>query len=116
MVGMYRRAERLSKLLQEEISDIIKTRLKDPRIGFATVMRVEISEDLGYLKAYISVYGGDEEKRRTIEGLESAKGFVRGEIGRRVRMKRVPEISFLLDDSLSEAFRIMDIMKDLEKE
>jgi ribosome-binding factor A len=112
---MYKRSDRVSKLLQEEISDIIMNKLKDPRIGFATVMRVELSEDLAYLKVYISVYGEEEEKRRTIEGLESAKGFIKGEIGKRVRIKKVPEISFFLDDSLSEAFRLMEIMKDLGK-
>ncbi len=109
-----RRVEKLNKLIKEEVSDIIQKEIKDPRIGFVTVMRVEVSVDLRQAKVYISVYGGKKDKEKSMKGLESAKGYIQGEIGRRVRLRYTPEISFKLDESLEKGFRVLEIMKQME--
>lgn len=109
-----RRAERLGDLIKEEVSKIVLQELKDPRIGFVTITRVKLSEDLRKAWIYWSVYGDEQSKEESSRGLESAKGFIRKELGRRVRVKYLPEITFAFDDSLEYSCRIEGILKELK--
>ena len=92
----YKRSARFNRLLQEEISDIIRTRLKDPRIGFTSVVRVEATEDLRSSKVFVSVLE-EEKSAETLEGLEGAAGLIRNELLHRLHTRRVPDLRFFLD-------------------
>ncbi len=94
---------------------LIRT-VKDPRIGFVTITRVKVSEDCRMAKIYFSVAGSSEERERSIEGLNSAKGYVRKELGRRIRMKHTPEISFQFDPSVEYAIHMGEVIERIKKE
>lgn len=86
------RATRVGEQMKKELSDIIGRKLKDPRIGFVTVTDVRVTGDLQQAKVYISVLGDDEQRENTLKALEKAKGFIRSEIGQRIRLRKTPEI------------------------
>lgn len=111
---MRQRQERLSALIREEISEILLRRVKDPRISsFIVITEVKLSKDLRYAHIYVSVYGTEEEKKKTMIGLESAKGFIRSELGKDLRIRFIPEIFFELDESLEKGDRILRKLKEL---
>lgn len=92
---------RINMEVQRELSEIIRTGIKDPRIHpMTTVMAVEVAPDLKHCKAYISVLGNEEAAQATILGLKSAVGFVRRELAQRINLRNTPEISFILDQSI----------------
>lgn len=113
---MIKRATRVGDLLQEEIGSIILQELRDPRIGFVTVTGVTVSDDLKHAKVYVSVMGTSKEIERTLQGLESARGYIQGCIGRRVKLRYTPEISFRLDTSVSYGAHIDGILRNLTKD
>jgi len=100
------RQERLAEQIRIEISEMIARELKDPRIGFATLTRVELSTDLHHARVLVSVLGSPEEQEGTIAGLTSATGFLRHEIGHRLALRRVPELAFVLDHGAEEGEKI----------
>ncbi|NPV71275.1 MAG: 30S ribosome-binding factor RbfA [Firmicutes bacterium] len=108
------RGGRVAEAMKEEISDIIHNHLKDPRIGFASITGVEVSGDLRHARVFVSVLGDDRQKQDTLRGLESAVGFVRSEIGKRIRMRHTPEIVFKLDESIERGIRVSRLI-DQEK-
>lgn len=112
----YRREDQLSGAITRELSDLIRTRMKDPRIGFASITGVELSHDLRYAKVYVSVMGSPEEQRETMRGLDSANGFLRRELAQRLTIRHVPEISFRLDESIARGARVLDLLKQVENE
>jgi|SwirhisoilCB2_FD_contig_91_111389_length_626_multi_3_in_0_out_0_1 ribosome-binding factor A len=112
----YRREDQLSGAITRELSDLIRTRMKDPRIGFASITGVELSHDLRYAKVFVSVMGSPEEQRETMRGLDSANGFLRRELAQRLTIRHVPEISFRLDESIARGARVLDLLKQVEKE
>ena len=111
----YKRSARFNRLIQEEISDIIQTRLKDPRIGFTSIVRVEATEDLRSAKIYVSVLD-DSTAEGTIAALESAAGLIRRELNLRMSTRRVPALRFYLDRNISYSVRISKVLEDLKKE
>jgi len=112
----YRREDQLSGAITRELSDLIRTRMKDPRIGFASITGVELSHDLRYAKVFVSVMGSPEEQRETMRGLESANGFLRRELAQRLTIRHVPEIAFRLDESIARGARVLDLLKQVEQE
>ena len=110
-----KRAIRVGELLKEEISQIVLREMKDPRIGFVSVTDVEVSGDLRHAKVFISVYGTDQEKEETLEGLQQAQGFVRKLVGERIKIHHTPEIIFRYDDSIENGVHISEIIKDLKE-
>lgn len=113
---MSMRLERLAAAMKQEVSLMIQRELKDPRIGFCSVTRVELSEDLGHAKVFVSVLGGEEEKRKTMEGLKSASGFLRSEVTRRLGLYHAPELTFKLDESIEKGVEIARILNQLKGE
>ena len=111
-----RRSDKVADLIQREISEMLLRGLKDPRIGFVTITKVTVSEDCRMAKIYFSVVGSPEEREISTEGLNSAKGYVRKELGRRIRMKYTPEISFQFDPSIEYAIHIGEIIEQIRKE
>ena len=109
----YKRSERVGDQIRMEIAEILMTKVKDPRIGFVTVTAVEISDDLRNAKVFVSVLGSDVG--RTFEGLDAARPFIRSELGRRLKLRFVPELSFREDHTADEAaklYKLMDEMKE----
>ena len=111
-----RRPERLGHQIRVEMAEMLTRELKDPRIGFATVTRVEVSGDLHHARVLVSVIGSADEQQGTIEGLSSAAGFIRHEIGHRLALRRAPELTFVLDQGADEGEKIQMILQKIHKE
>lgn len=111
-----RRQDRVSALIQRELSEIIHRDVKDPRVTFCTITHTEVSADLKYVDVKVSVIGGIEQKESTLAGLKSAAGFLRREINRRLSLKHSPELRFSLDDSVEHLMKIDGLLKEIEDE
>ncbi|MCX5668021.1 MAG: 30S ribosome-binding factor RbfA [Candidatus Omnitrophica bacterium] len=109
------RPERVQEALRQEISKIVLEEIKDPRIGFLTITKVELTKDLRYAKVYFSVLGGAKEKALALKGLNSAKGYIKGMMADRISLRLVPEISFRIDESIEHTKEIYDLFKRIEK-
>lgn len=107
-----RRTIRVDQLLKQEIARIIAD-LKDPRIGFATVMDVRTSPDLRHARVFVSVLGGEDEKQVALDALTGARGFIRSRVGQEITLKYLPELHFELDRTLEQAARIEELLEDL---
>ena len=107
------RTKRLAHQLQQEIAAIIQRELKDPRLGFVTVTRVELSGDLSYATVWFSCLGGDQERRRSQEALEHSAGFMHGLIKKRFRLKVIPEVRFRYDASIEGSIEMSGILDRL---
>ncbi|HJO81248.1 MAG: 30S ribosome-binding factor RbfA [SAR202 cluster bacterium] len=112
---MSRRSEQVSALLRREISQIIQTGVKDPRVsGMVSVMRVETTTDISFAKVYISVYGDESDKRGTLKALKSATGFIRGELLHRLSIRAIPALRFILDETLEQGNEILALIDSLD--
>ncbi len=111
---MSHRPERLAEAIKKEMSNLLLNELKDPRVGFATITGVDVSNDLKYAKIYVSVLGDHELRKNTMLALKKARGFIRTELGRRIRLRHVPEISFNLDESLDHGVRVMELLDEVK--
>lgn len=112
----YPRSKRVSELLLEELSWLIKRECKDPRIGFVTLTQVECSKDLRHARVYVSIMGGDDERRESLQGLENAVGFLKKRLGENLRLKTIPDLVFVLDASLDHVRRIDELIKDIKRD
>lgn len=109
------RIERISEEVKKEISDIIRTEIKDPRVAaMCSVIDAEVTPDLRYAKVFISILGNEEEKASTLKGLNSASGFIRKELGARMDMRYTPEITFTIDQSIEHGAHILKILNDIK--
>jgi ribosome-binding factor A len=111
-----KRSEKVADLIHKEISEMLMKTIKDPRIGFVTITKVTVSEDCRSAKVYFSVAGTVEERQRSVEGLNSAKGYVRKELGRRIRLRYTPEIIFKFDPSIEYAIHIGEVIRHIKGE
>lgn len=107
------RANRVAEQMKKELGDIIARKIKDPRVGFVTVTDVEVTGDLQQAKVYISVLGEEKQKHNTLLGLSKAKGFIRSEIGKRIRLRKTPELAFEFDEAVDQGNRIEHLLKEL---
>ncbi len=112
---MSTRTEKLRQLLKEEISDILRREIKDPRLGFFTVIDAEITTDLQHAKIFVSIMGTEEQRKESMEVLKHAQHFVRQEFGKRVRMKTLPDIQFKLDDTAEKGVRILELLEEIKR-
>lgn len=111
------RSVRVGELIKHEIAGLLTKGLKDPRIGFVSVISVRMSRDLRYANVYVSLFGSDTEKKRSLAGLEHSAGWVRREIGKVIRLHHTPEVRFFEDDSLDRVYRLEDVFREIhEKE
>ena len=107
------RTNRISEEMKKEVSSIIQNGLKDPRIPkMVSVTSADVTRDLRYAKIYISVLGSEEEKKNAIEGLKSAAGFIRREVGHRMQLRYTPEMLFELDNSIERGVYISKLIND----
>ncbi|RDW19522.1 ribosome-binding factor A [Oceanobacillus arenosus] len=109
------RANRIAEQMKKELGEILTRKLKDPRVGFVTVTDVEVTGDLQQATIFISVLGDEKQKHETLTGLAKAKGFIRTEIGRRIRLRKTPELIFEFDEAFEYGNRIDTILRDLNK-
>ncbi len=112
----YKRSARIRELMIEEISDIIRTELKDPRIGFVTVVDVDLPENLRHANIYISPMGTPEEKQRTVDGVQSAAPFIRRQLGQRMKIKFLPELTIKWDHTAEHSDKINKIIHRIHEE
>jgi ribosome-binding factor A len=110
------RARRVGEEIKKELSQIIHTEMKDPRLGFLSITDAETSPDLRYVKVFVSIMGSEKEQNLTLEVLQRASGFLRSELARRIRLRYTPELSFHLDNSIENGARIEKILRELESE
>ena len=109
------RQEKLGELFAVELSDLLRTRVKDPRVGFASITHVEVSGDYRHAKIYVSVMGSHEERDNTMKALKHATGFLRHELASRIVLRYMPEIVFKLDTSIEKGSRILELIRENEK-
>jgi ribosome-binding factor A len=111
------RVRRVAEQLKKDISQIISEEMKDPRVGVITsVTEVQLSRDLNYASVYVSIFGSEKEKEDTLQALIRAAGYIRSEIGKRIRLRNTPEINFYLDSSMEYGAHIENVIKSLKKE
>jgi ribosome-binding factor A len=106
------RMRRVNEVVREVVSSAIASELEDPRIGFVTVTAVETNPDLRTAKVFVSVLGSDEEQERTLAGLRASHGILQASIGRELRMKRTPTLTFHYDDTAEKAARLEELLDD----
>ena len=110
------RIEKINAEVQKALSHILQQEVHDERVSehFGSITMVDVTRDLKYAKIMVSVFGPEEEQQAFMQGLESAKGFIRSELGRRVRLRAIPELKFKLDNSLAEGTRILSLLNEMK--
>jgi ribosome-binding factor A len=113
-----RRVARVAELIKREVSQMVMSGIKDDRVGagMVSITDVTVSGDLQHAKIFVSVYGTDEARGETMEGLKAATGYVRGELGRRMRLRRTPEVVFIEDRSLERGTQMLGLINQLTQE
>lgn len=110
------RTGRVGEQIKKELSQILQTELKDPRIGFVTITGVDVTGDLSQAKVFLSVMGSEQQREDTLKALARAKGFIRTEIGKRIRLRTVPELIFQIDTSIEYGSRIQELIHKIHEE
>jgi ribosome-binding factor A len=110
------RREKVQQAVREELGTVLQRELKDPRVGFVTVTRVEITPDGRIIKAYVSVLGNDQEIHNTMEGLKRAQGFLQKQVAQRLQLRYAPHLQILYDPSLAKSMDVQRLLKRLEDE
>lgn len=109
------RVKKIAEGIKEEVSDIIRTKLKDPRVGFITITSVKTSKDVHYATVFVSILGEEEEQQKTMATLKNAAGFIRTELGSRIRFRHVPELRFVQDKALEHHAQIDALIKQINE-
>jgi ribosome-binding factor A len=110
-----RRQARLAEQLRDEVAQMLVRELKDPHLGFTTVTRVELSPDQHHARVLVSVLGEAEAQQETLEGLTSASGYIRRELSQRLRLRRAPELVFVLDRGAEASEKIEELLRKLNE-
>lgn len=110
------RTIRVAEQMKKEIAAIVEQDIKDPRIGFITITNVEISNDLRHAKVFFSSLEKEEQQKKSLAGLENAKGFIRKEIASRMQLRYAPEIVFRIDNSIEHGVKISQILSEIKSE
>ena len=113
-----RRVEKLAALLKREVSELLMNGIRDERVHqvMITITNVEVSGDLQYARIFVSLFGDEQKKAAVLACLEEAKGFVRGELAKRLQMRRSPELVFKIDQGMSKGSSVLDLLTTLELE
>jgi ribosome-binding factor A len=113
---MSQRTDRLDSQIRAELAGLLQRDMKDPRLGFATITRVETARDLGTAKVWVSIMGTDEERARTMEALSDAAPWLRRQLGGRLTLRHVPQLVIRHDDSIEAGDRVLRILRGLEED
>ena len=107
---------KINSLMRRELSQIIGLELKNPALGFITVMNIEVSKDLRHAKAFVSIMGSEIQKKKSLQGLLKAKHFIQKELGHRLSMKFIPDMKFIVDNSLDYSMHIDEVLRKIKQE
>lgn len=113
---MSQRVGRVQEAIRQEVSMIVQNHIKDPRIGFLTITKVELTKDLRHASIYFSVLGESKDKHLALKGLNSAKGYIRGLLSDKIKLRYMPNIVFKIDESISRANEIFEILGKIKQE
>jgi ribosome-binding factor A len=111
-----RRPEQVAEIVRQVLAEAIGREVRDPRVGFVTITRVDVSGDLSHAQVLVMAQGDEPERQRALEGLQSAAGFLRGKVARALATRTIPELHFELDRGLEHATRINAVLADLKRE
>ena len=113
-----RRVERVASLIRREVGEMLSSGIKDERVGhgMVSVTNVEVAGDLQHCKIFVSVYGSEEDRQLAMAGLKSATPFVKGELGRRLKLRRTPEVGFVLDLGIQKGASVLGLLQRLEED
>ncbi|MBA3587386.1 MAG: 30S ribosome-binding factor RbfA [Chloroflexi bacterium] len=113
---MSQRTDRLDSQIRQELADLLHREMKDPRIGFATITRVETARDLGTAKVWVSIMGTDEEREVTMKALTDAAPWLRRRLGGRLTLRHIPQLVIRHDDSIEAGDRVLRLLREIEQE
>lgn len=113
---MQNRPRAVGNFLKREIAQILAQEVRDPRLGFATVTRIEVSPDLKHARVYVSVYGTEREREESLAALTRARGYIQHRLSPRIRLKYMPELSFVIDRSVEYSIHIDEMLDRIEDE
>ena len=113
---MSQRTDRLDSQFRAELMELIQREMKDPRVGFATVTRVETARDLGSARVWVSVLGTPEEQQAAVSALSDAAPWLRRQLGERLRLRHIPQLTIRHDDSIEAGDRVLRLLNELEEE
>lgn len=113
-----RRVERVAALIRREVSEMLLHGIRDLRVveGMVSITRVDVARDLQHCRIHVSVFGNEDERQATLAGLRAAAAYVKGELGRRLKLRRTPEVTFNLDRGLEEGSNVLGLLERLEEE
>ncbi len=111
-----RRPEQVAEIVRQVLAEAIGREVRDPRVGFVTLSRVDVSGDLSHAQVFVMAQGDEAERLRALEGLQSAAGFLRGKVAKALATRTIPELHFELDRGLEHAARINAMLADLKRE
>ncbi|MBI5095689.1 MAG: 30S ribosome-binding factor RbfA [Candidatus Hydrogenedentes bacterium] len=110
------RLKRVGELIREEIAALLTKGVKDPRVGFVSVLAVRVSSDLRYANVYVSLYGKENERKSSLIALKNSAGWIRRELGKTVRLRFTPELRFFEDDTLDRVFHMEEVFREIHEE
>ena len=110
------RAEQLAADIQKELSELIQKKVRDPRVGFVTVTRVRVTDDLSFARVYISDLAAKDTESKSMEGLQKATGFLRSALGKALRIRHIPELRFMEDDSMEYSEHMSELLDSINRE
>jgi ribosome-binding factor A len=113
---MTQRTDRLDSQIQQELMELLQREMKDPRLGFATITRVETARDLGHARVFVSVYGSEEDRARSMSALQDAAPWLRRKLAERLTIRTVPELSLRRDDSIEAGDRVLKLLREIEEQ
>ncbi len=111
---MSQRTDRLDSQIRQELMDLLQREMKDPRLGFATITRVETARDLGHARVWVSVLGSEVERTKTMDALRVATPWLRRKLGERLSLRHVPDLTIREDDSIESGDRVLQIINELQ--
>lgn len=113
---MSQRTDRLDSQIRQELMELLQREMKDPRIGFATITRVETARDLGSARVWVSVLGTPEEQQTAVKALTDAAPWLRRQLGERLTVRHIPQLMIKHDDSIEAGDRVLRLLRELEQE
>lgn len=111
-----KRSGQLEKSLRREINNIIYRKINDPRIKFVTITRIKVSSDLRYADIFVTIFNDEAEQKKALKGLKNAKNFIRGEIGKGLKLRYVPNIKFKIDEDLEQQYKLLKIVAEVHNQ
>lgn len=113
-----RRVERVASLIRREVSELLRAGIRDDRVshGLVSITHVEVAGDLQHCRIFVSVFGSDADRDQAMAGLQSATAYVKGELSRRLKMRRTPEVVFVLDQGIERGTSVLSLLNRLERE